>query len=103
MMKFAAASIAILAMAALPTGPAAAAPGTGDQAGVTTMKPTSDAKARRHRRARAAQPQPAPAYPNYDGVRPGAVSNGPYWSSPLECFTDDGQGRYRPCSESGPN
>ena len=33
---------------------------------------------------------------------PGQIyPNRPFWSSPFECFTDDGGGRYRPCSAGG--
>ena len=33
---------------------------------------------------------------------PGQIyPNRPYWAAPGECFTDDGGGRFRPCSAGG--
>jgi hypothetical protein len=38
----------------------------------------------------------------YSGMAPGQVyPNRPYWAAPNECFTDDGGGRFRPCSAGG--
>ena len=56
----------------------------------------ADAAARKSARpeARALQSAPVAAY-GY------AVANRPYWAAPGECYTDDGYGRFWPCS-SGP-
>lgn len=38
----------------------------------------------------------------YSGMAPGQLyPNRPYWANPNECFTDDGGGRFRPCSAGG--
>lgn len=39
--------------------------------------------------------RPAPRYPMPGQIEPSR----PYWSSPYQCFTDDGGGRFRPCDQ----
>ena len=57
---------------------------------------SAEAAARKSARpeARALQSAPVAAHAY-------AVANRPYWAAPGECFTDDGYGRFSPCS-SGP-
>ena len=59
---------------------------------------------RRYEPASAPPPRrPAPAYAEprgSEGSQP-IYPNRPYWSSPYECYTDDGNGRFRPCNAGG--
>jgi hypothetical protein len=54
----------------------------------------AEAAARKKPEARALQSAAVAA-------RPYAVANRPSWAAPGECFTDDGYGRFWPCS-AGP-
>lgn len=51
---------------------------------------------------RAAPVEHYPPEARYPGMRPGQIyPNRPYWANPNECFTDEGGGRFRPCSAGG--
>ena len=40
--------------------------------------------------------------PRAEGTRPGQIyPSRPAWSSPYECFLDEGYGRFRPCNAGG--
>jgi hypothetical protein len=48
------------------------------------------------------RPQVATRYePRDPTMMPGQIyPNRPYWSSPYECFMDDGGGRFKPCNSA---
>ena len=94
---------ALASMAYVAISPASALPGAGPASVTRSDSGLQEVRARRRhrviRRHTRAQVWHEPTAP---GVRPGAVSNGPYWSSPYECFTDEGQGRFSPCDRGRP-
>ena len=102
---------AAAAFLALPGGAEAARSCLGDGGAKTCADrgPAQGQQVAQRRERRRYEPAPAPASrdrapstePRESGGSHPIYPNRPYWSSPFECYTDDGYGRYRSCHAGG--